>query len=285
MAYATLGDITFDRLYSPTALRITQAEKYAVIPLATGKPRIQRIGAELDTLDLSIRVNRQFCDVTSELEKIRAARAGALVLPFTTGEGEFLGNYIITQVNQARTDIAPNGVLIEVVLDISLLEYNNADEGDRVQADAQRRAFANDVRKVVPVLPVKAVSSNAALISAQSRWSAASVNVAARDAKKAAQGAETVSRLKRAKQQVEAARDKVQTVIDKLQQDAALAAKAPQMLAAAQTALNYIPEVLAAIVSGDAQGALSAINALGVLVANMVAKGVNIETDLLKRKA
>lgn len=284
MPYATLGGITFERLISPQSLRITQAEKYATIPLAGGRPTLQRIGTELTTIDFTIRFNRQFCDVAAELEKIRAARAGAEVLTYTTGEGEILGDYVITQVSQTRNDVAPGGQLINVECDISLLEYYNQDEAGKIESDANAKAFANDRRKVVPVQPTKQQPTAAAEVSANARTSAAQVTGAAENSKKAAQGAETASRLHRAQQQVESARAKVQAVIDRLQSDATLAAKAPQMLAAAQTAAGYIPDVLVAIVSGDAQGALAACDALGVLVADMVRKGIGIETDLLKRK-
>lgn len=283
--YAQLGNIVFERLVSPDSLQFRQTEKYSVIALATGKPRLQRVGTELDEVSFTIRFHASFCVPADQLEALRAARQNAEILPFTTGVGELLGRYVISQIGTTRTQLGPNGELIEATADVTLLEFYDPNEQATDEAEAQRRAFANDRRKVVPVQPIAARPLPSAVVSQEARASVSHNAQAITEAKKAqASTAETASRLRRAQQQIEAARDNVDRVIGILQDQIALANAAPEMLGAAQAAAAYIPTVLQAIASGDAAGAFSNTTALGALLDSMVRKGINIETGILQRK-
>lgn len=286
MAYATLGAIKFEGLLSPESLRSSQSEKYAVIALAGGKPRLQRIGSELDEVSFSIRLNRQFCDPIEQLEALRSYRQNGEILPLATGGGELLGNFVITQVSTQRTQLDHLGGLVEAMVDVTLMEYYDPNEQGTDEAAAQAKAFANDRRKVVPVVPFLSPPQPGAVVSQNARASVSLNTSAATLTKSAASGTpDALSKLRRAKEQIEAARDKVQAVINDLQSNIALAAKAPEMLAAAQGALVAIPAILDAIAAGNAGAAFAGTTDLGALLSKMVRTAINIETDLLKRAA
>lgn len=282
---ATLGSIIFTVVNSPDSVSVQSGEKYALVNLATGKPRLQRIGSELTEISYSAKLHRAITDPAGELEKLYNARTAGTVLPFTSGDGTFHGNYVVTNVTENWSQLGTNGEIIEAGITVNLMEYYDPNEIGTLEADSRNKAFANDTQKVVAVntLPTAAPPAN---IVSQSSRAAGGHNQAALDAaKKAASNpAETASALIRAKQMVDKAQEDVAAVVTTLQENAALAAKAPEMLQAAQTAAGYIPTVLAAILAGDPGVVTANVQALGVLLSDMVSKGIQIELDIAKRK-
>lgn len=286
MAYATFGPITFQGLLTPDSIRYTEAAKYGDVALATGRPRLQHVGDELTEVGFTMHLHRQFVDVPTVVGQLRQAKEAAIILPLTDGAGQLLGRYVITQLGINEIQWAPDGALIEAMVDVTAREFYDPNANETAQQGAEDAAFANDRRKVVPVRPVAALPGRPSTITSASARDAQSRAVAAQAQIKRAQADTTTaaSRLRKAKEQIEAAQASVEKVISNLQTYVNLAQTAPQMLAAAQQAAGAIPAVIQAIISGDAGNAFAGVQGLGTLFSDMVTKGTNIENQISLRR-
>ena len=283
--YATLGNIEFKGLYTPVSIGDNTSEKYAIIPMATGKPTIQRIGSELKEVSLVVRLHTQWCTIQDELDNISLAMENATVMPFVTGSGDFIGNFLIIGRRLSRETTDANGAIIDCNVDLQLLEYNTADLEQNLVDQSAKAAFANDTGKAVQIATIAPKPLPNAVVSLNARGSVGANNAAKEAASKAVVNpAESVGQLFRAKQQIEKAKTKVDTVISTLQNNVALLNKAPEMLLAAQNALAFIPAILTTIASGNPTAVNADLSALGDLLTVMVTKGIAIENELLNRK-
>ena len=121
--FAQLGDIQFEGVKTPRSWTESRGAVFGEIPHVGRKPSLQFTGEMLVTMDLSIRLSQEFCDVTEELAKLYQAMAGGRVLPLITGVGVMVGRFVITAIDNRLEQMASLGELISVSLDVQLKEY------------------------------------------------------------------------------------------------------------------------------------------------------------------
>lgn len=140
--YASLGDITFQGLEAFNSLSRIRATRWAEISLISNKAVLQNIGQELQSIDISIRLHRQFTDPAAKLSLLDEYRSEGTILPLVAGNGEFLGNYVITSISDTPTVLDTDGSIISVNAQISLKEYIDFNPERTRRIRAQREGFA-----------------------------------------------------------------------------------------------------------------------------------------------
>lgn len=120
--YAQLGTITFATLVGPNAFSSTLKGTYPRHELIDGKPRLQRIGTDLEELDLSILFHSSFCDVQAQVNAINELVELGTPVPYTLGNGVYYGRFVIEERTLTVNHQAPNGDYIEVEMSLRLVE-------------------------------------------------------------------------------------------------------------------------------------------------------------------
>lgn len=161
-----LSNIRFEGIISPSALSKTKSAVYAEHALIEGKPVLQRLGDGLDTVDLSIHFHSRFCNPEQELDRLYALQAISDGLPFLTGEGRYLGLYVITDIGKTIEQAGVGGHIISVRVDVKLKELVKSNPLQDDLNDAVASGFAYDTNAPVETLrpiPPQSTTSSAAL--------------------------------------------------------------------------------------------------------------------------
>lgn len=141
--YSQLGNIVFEQL---VGFDSWQRKNEAVIPehpLLEGKPRLQKTGQKLKQHDVTIQFHSMFCTPEVELNALNIACENGEVMPFVNGTGEYLGDFVITSINEdmKQTDAIGNIILISV--SFSLLEFIVQNKITDKERQAKKKGFAN----------------------------------------------------------------------------------------------------------------------------------------------
>lgn len=166
-----LGSMIFEGLNSPETMDQSGSANYAEHQLIEGKPRLQRLGSKLDTLNLSVKVHRSFTVPETRISELQSARDNGDILAFITGAGDVRGDFVITDVAVSYMRCADDGSILEAQIGITLKEYSTPDMAVRKKSNAQRNAFALEQNSPVP-------SSSAATQSVEYDASQSVVNTA-----------------------------------------------------------------------------------------------------------
>jgi len=141
--YAQLGTIQFSALKGFAGLTSTRETNLAEHALIEGKPKLQRIGTNLATMELSMMFDASFCNPQAEVDALNSSRELAEVMPLIMGSGRFVGNFVIRAVTETALNHADDGTLLQAEVSASLVEYVNADQAATDSANAISQAFAN----------------------------------------------------------------------------------------------------------------------------------------------
>src|SRR5688572_4243983 len=141
--HAQLGDIVFEGLVGFQSFSGNSEENYAEHATILNKPRLQKLGSKLDTRELSIRFHISFCDPELELNKLMEAKKKGQILPFTLGNGRYLGDFVIQKMGEDIQQLTVGAAIHEVIVSISLLEYFTPDKESSAANQAASNGFAN----------------------------------------------------------------------------------------------------------------------------------------------
>lgn len=121
--FAQLGTHVFKGLKAPANWSETHGIKVGRIPHVNTKDALQKTGEELAEINLTVRFESVFCEPSNEVAALKKSMAAGEVLPFISGMGEIIGNFIITGVDVANDAYTPAGVLETATVSVKLLEY------------------------------------------------------------------------------------------------------------------------------------------------------------------
>jgi phage protein U len=121
--YAQIGDIVLSNRYGFSGFTDTRGVQYAQHALIDSKPRLQSTGDDLIALKFSIRLHRQFIIPETEIEKFTQYLNEKTIVPITLGTGEYLGEFVITNITKEVVQTLDDGTIFECTLDISILEW------------------------------------------------------------------------------------------------------------------------------------------------------------------
>lgn len=124
--YCLLGDIQFEILNSPTSINFTTKQSYAEHPKIDGKPTLQLTGSELNTIQLDLHFNWQFCDPDARLRQLIAAKEKAQAMALIFGGGQYQGNYVIESLNCKTIRTNTKGEAITIDVQVALKEWRTA---------------------------------------------------------------------------------------------------------------------------------------------------------------
>lgn len=141
--YAQLGSVRFEGLKSFDRYDHKASANIAQHARIDGKPRLQKIGDNLDEVSISMFLHSRFCNPEQEKATLKSAMDAGEILPLIMGTGDFVGNFVITDIDEAILHTLPDGSIVASRLNVSLLEHYEALNINTAVQAAKRTAFAN----------------------------------------------------------------------------------------------------------------------------------------------
>ncbi len=140
--YAQLGNIIFTPIKGFTEVSFSNEVNLVEHALIDGKPKLQRVGENLETLDVAILLDIAFCVPQSEIDALKTSHKSGEVMPLIMGNGRFVGVYVIRSMDQTNANEAGDGTLLQAEISLSLVEYANEKLNQTSSASSISQAFA-----------------------------------------------------------------------------------------------------------------------------------------------
>lgn len=258
-----LGDIQFEGLKGLDSLRKSREAVYAELPLMGGKPRLQRTGTALQQVTVSIALHAAFTDPAADIAALDEYREGGDVLTLINGEGEVVGDFVITAIEETVTQTSPTGRTLSAEVSLTLKEHFDPNKPATLAQAAQSAAFAVGADKVVPVRLVRPPITSASVVSQNVTGgiSASAAGIAyVRQAP--LNTPQQASLLVRANAVLEKAKEAYTAAKDTANEYANIAATAPQLIAELTAVLANVNSLASLVQSGDLTNALTAADTL-----------------------
>jgi len=181
--YAQLGNIRFEGLKGFSNFSHERGVNYAQHELINGKPRLQAVGDNLDSISFGMYLHSEFTNPEADIETLRLAMQNREVLPLLLGNGRILGFFVIPNFSQSNSFTDPLGNLIEVTLNIELLESFSDSPLREAELQAINSAFAtsqrnSNVRSVLPAKLSKGMTISNEISNVQTSATIASIHTA-----------------------------------------------------------------------------------------------------------
>lgn len=131
-----LGSISFEGLKGFTSLDSSIEANYVQHALIDNKPRLQRVGTNLEEINAAIRLHTAFCVPENELAKLYEMLATSQTQPLTNGAGDYFGKFVLTSIQLTTTKTYANGRILECEAAIRLLEALNPNDAIANRSEA-----------------------------------------------------------------------------------------------------------------------------------------------------
>ena len=131
-----LGNITFVGIKGFSAYSSTLQANLVQHALIENKPRLQRVGMNLEEINATIRLHVAFCNPEAELSKLYAALESSEILPLTNGEGDYFGKFVLESIALTVNKTDTRGRYEFVEANIKLLEALNPNDEVTSRANA-----------------------------------------------------------------------------------------------------------------------------------------------------
>ncbi len=92
-------------------------------PIIGGRPKLQGVGQKLDELSLEFQQHTQGADLKNVFNLLYDSKEAFEVLPLTMGDGEYLGDFVITDLTFKRDATFANGTVMASTMRVSLKEW------------------------------------------------------------------------------------------------------------------------------------------------------------------
>jgi len=280
-----LGSITFDGLRGFDTLKKSREAVYAELPLMQGKPRLQRTGTALQKIDIGIALHAAFTDVEADIAALDAYREDGEILPLISGDGTNFGNFVLVSIGETVLNTSPTGRTLTAEVTLSLSEHFDPNPAATIEAAAKTAAFAIGADKVVPVRLVRPPTTIMAVTSQNVTTGAAASAAAVGNIRQAEiTPTQQASLFNRAKASMIQAKTAYENAKEAANSYANIAAKAPNLIATAQAALDNIGELETLLTSGDLTNALTVCDALEDSIGAIASATLPLNFTLIQRK-
>ncbi|WP_296663507.1 phage tail protein [Paraburkholderia sp.] len=148
--FALLGDIQFDLIGYFDGFESTFGANYAEHGLIHGKPRLQRVGDNLDEIRIALSFHFKYCDPEAELLKLRTALAARQAMALVFGNGDYKGWFVLTTVEATSKQTDASGTVMALEANITLREF---------AGDKKRPLNPPAVKPKVPPVAAKAAKA------------------------------------------------------------------------------------------------------------------------------
>lgn len=246
--YAQLGEIVFEGLKGFDSFNDSRSTNYAEHALIEGKPRLQRVGTNLQEISLSVLLHASFCSPEVEYAAMDDARENGEVLPFVLGNGIYVGDFVIVSLQKEVIQTDFQGNIVSQSVSLSLKEYYFADRLQRKQLEAKQKAFATSSGGATPlrtVLPAPPSLGKVILLKVKStKLEGATVNdLVAKAIQSPSQYASVSSRIEGSLSKITASMERVQEqIVDPFLQP--LTTTMPAAVSTVLTAVQNLKSVL-----------------------------------------
>lgn len=149
--YAQLGSYIFENLIGFESLTKTSAEKFAAHEVIEGKPILQHVGADLDEYRITFMLHSRFCVPEDEIRVLNGLKSTATILPFSTGAGDYRGDFVIETMDEDTFKTDADGNIIEMVISLSLREHVEPNPLGAMRLNDIANSFATSLQRVVPL--------------------------------------------------------------------------------------------------------------------------------------
>lgn len=161
--FLQLGKIPFDKAYTPNGISQKDESSYAEHALASGKPRLQPTGNNLEEISFTVQLRAEIVNIAATVLELKKSKDNFEVLPVLMGTGQYRGDFVITSLENELISALPDGTPIETNVTISLKEYAVPDKLQQQQNAARKQAFAvGDKISATPVTPQKLTAAQEA---------------------------------------------------------------------------------------------------------------------------
>ena len=121
--FAQLGDIQFDLITYFDGISETITYNYAEHERINNKTLLQFLGENLQEFTIKLNLHSTFCTPEDEIVKIRENAKLGKPLKFIKGNGEYIGAFVISQIQKTTEQTSPEGDLIAIQVELQLKEY------------------------------------------------------------------------------------------------------------------------------------------------------------------
>ena len=121
--FAQLGDIQFDLITYFDGITDTVTYNYAEHERINNKTLLQFLGENLQEFTIKLNLHSNFCVPEDEILKIRTEDKLGKPLKFIKGNGEYVGAFVISQIQKTTEQTSPEGDLIAIQVELQLKEY------------------------------------------------------------------------------------------------------------------------------------------------------------------
>jgi phage protein U len=144
--YAQLGNIKFEGLKGFVSFGHEKGVNFAQHERIDGKPRLQSVGDNLDSISFDIYLHSEFTNPEEDIEALELAMDNKEVLLLLLGNGKIVGDFVITNFSQSNSFTDSVGNLISVTLSVTLLESYTDDKLREAERQKISEAFATQSR-------------------------------------------------------------------------------------------------------------------------------------------
>jgi len=160
-----LGNTIFQKTFAPDTITRADETTYAEHALISQKPRLQPTASNLEEIELPLKLRAEYCNVTQTILQLKNSKDTFEVLPLLMGNGRYLGDFVITKIEETQTVAFADGAAIEAIVNISLKEFVVPNKLQQQQNAQRKQAFA--VGAKIPVRTLLLQKNTAPQISAQ----------------------------------------------------------------------------------------------------------------------
>ena len=121
--FAQHGDIQFDLITYFDGINDTITYNYAEHERINNKSLLQFLGENLQEFTIKLNLHSSFCVPEEEILKIRTEAKLGKPLKFIKGNGEYVGAFVISQIQKTTEQTSPEGDLIAIQVELQLKEY------------------------------------------------------------------------------------------------------------------------------------------------------------------
>ena len=140
--YAQLGTTQFDGAKSFVTFSSDEEAIIVEHALINRPAKLQATAPGLRNITLSLFLHQQYCKVAEEVTRLRNAKNSFEILPLLWGNGQTEGDFVITSLNETKTEMDSIGNTVSATVNVTLKQNYDDDKLTQKQMDAQKRAFA-----------------------------------------------------------------------------------------------------------------------------------------------
>lgn len=159
----TLGSMTFQGVSGFTAFTSSREANYVQHALVQDRPRLQRVGTNLETISVAVRLHRSFCVPEQVIAQLETSMEERQAEPLTRGDGVYFGRFVVKSYEVNVIQTFSNGSYMMCEVGIELLESLNPGDTPALRATGfavvGRGAPGQFIKKTTPAVTAAALAS------------------------------------------------------------------------------------------------------------------------------